>query len=214
MNIQLKNLHASVKNSDMFFDTDIFINGRRAGSATYMSGASVSIEPFGREGEKLIEAAKEYCKTMPAIETKDEHNKPVKIKMDFDTYLINAALKYSNQKKEDRFSLEMEKAMKNAIIFGVPGGDEYRIFKLPADIDRIVKDPKTAVILMNFIQDNVLPKLKPREMILNTNFPGLFLKTLNISADKIVASKLEEKKDNGASQATGDEMSRENKRKR
>ncbi|GGB26160.1 hypothetical protein [Puia dinghuensis] len=87
MQIELKNLHADIQKDNVFFDADLWINGKVAGYVTYMSGASMAIKAANSQGEGLIQAAKDYCLTLPALEISSDRGKKSKIKMDLEVFI-------------------------------------------------------------------------------------------------------------------------------
>jgi hypothetical protein len=92
MNITLVDLHTESDGNRYFFDADLWIDGKKAGYVTYIDGASVTIRANDPTGSDLIEAARQYCLTLPALQVNDEDGKSVKVDMDLENYIFKKVL--------------------------------------------------------------------------------------------------------------------------
>ena len=181
MKIELPNLHIK-DGQPVHFDSDIYIDGKKAGSVTYIEGEDVSINPLNKEGEWLIEAADHYCQTLPLLEIESKGSSR-HIEMNLKNYIHNLVAEHLSARL---FAKSVKKDTPSAIIWG--NRTAYLKFKLRMPIAKIMKDASLRGELKDIILKKVLPKMGQGDKILNTNFSDEFVKELGIHPSRLTTS--------------------------
>jgi hypothetical protein len=185
MDIKLKNIHIDLRLSEETnaFTADLFINGKNAGTAVNDGhGGMTSCRPKDRKGAELIREAEIWCEKQRPEVVKNEDESTFTISMSLDYYLDRIIDEHIAKKEQARF----EKLMVNSIIFGIPGGVEYRRIKFTRPIRDLLKTEAGFAALKNVIVKKVLPALGERGKIQNRNIPQDILDRIGIPKDKLV----------------------------
>lgn len=166
MEIELKKIQFSERMSEETncFIADLYINGKNAGEAKNEGcGGPTSYYSNSREGQKLIEEAEEYCKSLPKVKYGD---------MEWDQSLegiIDELLENYLKLKEEKKRL---KSMEKSILIGIPNGLSYRVFEWRGK--KLSDIPKP--LLQKTIEDLRAKYCKDGAVILNTNLEKLGVK--------------------------------------
>ncbi|TXJ24886.1 MAG: hypothetical protein E6Q24_15170 [Chitinophagaceae bacterium] len=174
MEIELRKIYISHQFSEesLAFTANLYIDGRKIG---YVSndgkGGSTSYEADHPDDRPLLRAADEYCKTLPPWKLDDE----VSVPMNLEYFIDRKIDEYATQEELKRFQRKMEKSMVAHIVFGVPGGDQFKSYPTNAPIAELLRHEAGQQSLSNEIKIVVVEFLKPGEQILNTNIPSTYL---------------------------------------
>lgn len=179
MNIELRNIKIYEKLSEetIAFSANIYINGVNAGQADNTGhGGPTSYGYNSAKGKKLLDEAEAYCQTLPAEVLHDtpSKGKTVTIQMNLENYIDNLVSAHQQKKYLEKFHKRMNKDQQYAIIFGI-ADQQYRKLKFPLPLTEMLKLPKGIAAIKKAIQEDIFPRLKDGEKILNTNLPEDFL---------------------------------------
>lgn len=180
MKIELKKIKINLAFSEetTMFKAEIYVNGINAGYAQNDGhGGCTDYRAHYDENEKkarlnkeLIEKAEKHCLTLPPVKYGS-----MTLKMNLELFideLVSAELK---KKDEEKLKKKMEKLCTHAILYGLPGGDSYRIM----DFKRPLKEIALTNVGKETIQrhyDVAKASLKKEEVIFNTNLKELGIK--------------------------------------
>ncbi len=92
MQIELKNLHSEVSDDFLFFDADLWIEGKEAGYVTFKTGAAITIRGANSLGEDLIRSANEYCKTLSPLNAEGTRGRKGEVAMDLEKYILKTVV--------------------------------------------------------------------------------------------------------------------------
>jgi hypothetical protein len=176
MKIELKNIHHSEQLSEETnaFSANLYINGIKAGVASNRgNGGPTDYYPANDKGRQLIKEAEDYCKTLPPHVFEMDGVKH-SIDMNLEMHIDNLLVLHLQQKDLRLFQKEMDKAMRQGIVVGVPD-KSFGVFKLKQPITLFLSSEQNRDVLTNMIRKHVLPSLKEGDMILNDNIPGQIL---------------------------------------
>jgi hypothetical protein len=190
MEILLKNIYVSERRSKetMAFQATLYINGYKVGVVSnHGQGGPILYHPLEDKGNSLIREAEAWCRKLAPIVFHDTivDGKPMTIPMELEIYLDNIITAWLEQKDLENFRRKMEKEMATAILFGIPG-KTFRVLKYKTPIASIIKFDKGVERLRQDIHKLVIPLLKEKEKILNTNIPAVVIKRLEVGDGKWV----------------------------
>jgi hypothetical protein len=185
MEIKLKNIHVDFRLSEETnaFTADLFIDGKNVGTANNDGhGGMTTCRAKDRKGAELIREAEIWCEQLPpeVMEYDDGSKHTMSVSLD---YYLDAMVDEHIAKKEQA---RLEKLMGNSIIFGIPGGVEYKRLKFSHPIKDLVKTEAGFAALKSAILKKVLPALGQKGKIQNRNIPQNIIDRIGIPRDKIV----------------------------
>ena len=163
MKIELKNIKFSEALSEETnaFTANLYINGKKVGYCKNQGhGGCTDYHADEPEHREIIKEAEEYFKSLPKEYSKefDFHYQPT-LELAIDECL-EEWLKAKEKKK-------MERQMRDKILVGVPDAPSYAYYRLKIDLNKIPKPQLQEVV------NRIKGKLKPNEVILNTNLKEL-----------------------------------------
>lgn len=185
MDIKLKNIHVDLRLSEETnaFTADLYINGKNVGTAMNDGhGGMTTCRPKDVKGAKQIREAEIWCEQQPPEVVKDDDGSTQSHSISVDYYLDRIVDEHIAKREQARF----EKLMENSIIFGIPGGVEYRRIKFTRPIRDLLKTEAGFAALKNVILKKVLPGLGEKGKIQNRNIPQDILDRIGIPKDRIV----------------------------
>jgi hypothetical protein len=185
MEIKLKNIHVDFRLSEETnaFTADLFINGKNAGTAINDGhGGMTTCRAKDREGAELIRDAEIWCEQLPREVMQYDDGSKHTMSVSLDYYLDTMVDEHIAKKEQAR----IEKLMGNSIIFGIPGGVEYKRLKFSHPIKDLLKTEAGFAALKSTILKKVLPALGKWGKIQNTNIPQNIIDRIGIPKDKIV----------------------------
>jgi hypothetical protein len=185
MEIKLKNIHVDFRLSEETnaFTADLFIDGKNVGTAINDGhGGMTTCRAKDRKAAELIREAESWCKQLPpeVVESGDGSTHTLSISLDY--YLDTIVDEHIAKKEQAR----LEKLMGNSIIFGIPGGVEYKRLKFRHPIKDLLKTEAGFEALKSAILKKVLPALGQKGKIQNSNIPQDIIDRIGIPKDKIV----------------------------
>jgi len=179
MKIELKNIqHNPLLSLDTeAFTAELHIEGVLAGVASNSGrGGLNKYHHINQQGHELIKKAEKYCSSLPALQyPKTEEHEAFSVPMDLEIYISKLVEEYLNRRSRQHFSNQLVYAMDKAIVVGTPE-DSFRLFSFKSSIDEILLRHNGEDFLVQTIKNSVIPKLRPGEIILNTNIPEHVLK--------------------------------------
>lgn len=161
MKIELKKVEFSERMSEETncFVADLYINGKNVGYVKNDGhGGCTDYRGNSKQDNEVIAQAEAYCKTLPDIDYGT-----FKIKNSLENtidILFEDFLKTKEQKK-------MEKRMQTCILVGEPHAMTYSYYNFKRPLSEI----SATILQMNV--ERIKEKMKPSEVILNTNLQEL-----------------------------------------
>jgi hypothetical protein len=134
------------------------------------------------KGAELIQEAENWCEQLPPDVEKDDDGSTHSYPISLDYYLDKIVDEHIAKREEAR----LEKLMVNSIIFGIPGGVEYRRIKFTRPIGDLLKTEAGFAALKSVMLRKVLPALGEKGKIQNRNIPQDILDRIGIQKDKLV----------------------------
>lgn len=187
MKIELKSIQYSEKLSEETnaFSANLYIGGIKAGTASNRGhGGSTSYHADDQKGQKLIDDAEVYCRSLPS-EKFSEGGRDHELKMDLELYIDNILGKYLQEKEMQKYQKKLEKAMEKGIVAGVP--DSYfEVWPFTLPIEKILQHPKGPEMIKNVIIKNIIPVLTEGKIILNTNIPQKMLEESGLKKNQYI----------------------------
>jgi 23S rRNA C2498 (ribose-2'-O)-methylase RlmM len=168
MQIELKkvNINERMSEETTAFTADLYINGKKVGYAKNDGhGGSTFYQSYGSPADrKAIQDAEDYCKSLPSMKFPARDGmKAWELEMNLEHY-IDDLLEKEIRKKNNK---AMEKKMVNSLLWGVPGGYQYKQVKYKVALSQIPKEQLQAQV------DRYKRTFKPGEQFFNTNFEEL-----------------------------------------
>lgn len=171
MNIQIKNIRVYDKLSEetTCFTAELYINGIKAAECKNNGrGGAHDYSPYLLENRILITAAQEYCKTLPpVIITMPGH--VTTLPNSLELFIDDLLFKFLNDKDTQKLQRQLLRDMAQGILVGTE--QSYTVYYLRKPLVDIIKYHGQAEKVINDAITGILPKMKPGERILNTNFP-------------------------------------------
>jgi hypothetical protein len=197
MEIKLKNIHVDFRMSEETnaFTADLFIDGVKAGTASNRgTGGMTEVRAKDLNAVQLIKDAETWCKKLPPeiVPSNDGSGKSETYPMSLD-YFLDSLVDKHIEKLED---WRVQRLTNNSIIYGVPGGVQYRRFAFNHAIAHMVQTEAGIEALKNTILKKILPTLGEGEKILNKNIPQAIIDKIGLPKDKIVEPAPIAKKEN------------------
>jgi hypothetical protein len=187
MKIELKNIKHSPSLSEETeaFTANLYINGKHAGYAKNSGhGGSTDYGAINEEGRKLITEAEAFCKALPAKEYPDSKGiESFEVAMNLENFIDNLLYDHLKQKDIVRFNNQLNKAMQNAVVYGIPD-HSFDTISYKITIEALLAHPKGPENLKQMIVKEVLPELKGEVIILNTNIPEKLLKEAGLQTNQ------------------------------
>lgn len=183
MKIELKNIHFSEQLSEETnaFSANLYIDGIKAGTTSNRGhGGPTDYYPVNEKGKQLIKEAEEYCKGLPP-EKFEVEGKEYTLDSNLEQFIDNLLNKHLQEKDLQKFRRQMDKAMEQSIVVGVPD-QSYSALKFKMPIGMLVVHPNGPNVLKDVITKRVIPNLKEGERILNTNIPEKILQDAGLKA--------------------------------
>lgn len=166
--IELKKIHISERLSEetTAFVADLYINGKKAGEAKNDGhGGATFYQAYDAQGRELVAEAEAYCKTLPPKRyPASDGMRAFEVIMDLENFIDNLIEEELKKKELKKFT----KKFANHIIWGIPDGDVFNQVKFKRNFL-----PRDREQLQKYIDEQVKPKLKEGEQILNTNLQAL-----------------------------------------
>lgn len=189
MKIELKSIHHSIQLSEETeaFTANLYINDTHAGYAKNDGrGGNTHYQPKDEKGKDLIRQAEKYCETLPPIVyPADDHMGVFSIDMDLEQYIDDLVNKHIEKKEMAKFNAKLDKTMLKGIVFGISNQSFGAItFNLP--LVNVLAHPKGPQTVLQTIKDNILPKLKDGNKLLNTNIPESIIKAAGLKEEQYV----------------------------
>lgn len=195
MKIELKNIHyrAQLSEETSAFSANLYINGYKAGTVSNQGhGGTTNYTPFNEKGRTLIKEAEIYCKRLPP-EKYTVDGKEHQLDMDLELYIDNLINAYLKEKDLQQFRNKLKKYTDNHIVIGIPDR-LFRTLRLKFPIELLLIHPHGRAVLTDIIKARIIPNLKEKEKVLNTNIPEDTLKTAGLSPHQYVPPKTEVQK--------------------
>jgi hypothetical protein len=185
MKIKLRNVHVDLRLSEETnaFTADLFIDGTHVGTAGNSGhGEMTTCRAKDKKGVELIRKAEVWCEQLPPEVVKDDDGSTHSYTISLDYYLDRLIDEHIAKREQARF----EKLMGNSILFGIPGGVEFRRIKFKRPIRDLLKTEAGFAALKRVFLKQILPALGQRDKIQNTNIPQEIIDRIGIPKDKIV----------------------------
>lgn len=190
MKIELKNIkHSpSLSQETEAFTANLYINGALAGYARNNGhGGSTDYSQADEKGRDLIRQAEEYCLGLPEKQYPANHGmEAYSIKMNLEHFIDDLLDKHLQEKENKKFESKINKAMVNGIVYGIPN-ESARILQFKIPLSKLLVLPTGPETIKNSIITSVVPKIKPGEIIMNTNIPEQILKDAGLKEGQYLA---------------------------
>lgn len=191
MKIELKNIKHSPSLSEETeaFTANLYINDVHAGYAKNNGhGGSTDYYHADEKGRDLIREAEEHClslpdKQYPAAYGMDAYS----LKMNLEHFIDDLLSSHLQEKENKKFDNKINKAMINGIVYGLPNDSSVSIVAFKIPLSQLLTLPVGPDSITNAIIKNVLPDIKPGEIILNTNIPEQILKDAGLKEGQYMA---------------------------
>jgi hypothetical protein len=190
MEIVLKNIYVGerLRRETTAFQASLYVNGVKVAVVSNDGqGGCVQYHPTGDKGILLIREAEVWCQKLPPVVFEDTliNDRPVTIPMDLEIYIDDLVTAWLKQKDLERFRFKMKKAMRSAILFGVPD-KSYREMRYRMPIEDMIRYGLGVERLRLDIHKQVIPMLGAGEKILNTNIPAAVMAKLGVDKALLV----------------------------
>jgi len=187
MKIELKNIHHSEQLSQETnaFSATLYINNIKAGTATNQGhGGPTDYYSFNERGRQLIKEAEEYCKNLPPEKFRSA-GKEYTLDNNLTMYIDNLLYKHLSQKELQKFRRKVDKAMEQSIVVGIPD-NSFRTLTFKMPLGMLLVHPNGPNIIKDVIVTKIIPNLKEREQVLNTNIPEKVLQDAGLKSEQYV----------------------------
>jgi hypothetical protein len=185
--IELKSVHINHTFSEetLMFKADIYVDGVKAGYAeNHGHGGNTNYDYYGDRGtpvgdrnKKLIETAEAYAKSLPAEHVTEIGGQPVEpfdIQPTLEHMIDRLVEEHDIAKHKERTQKQLQKRMQSNIVFGKPGGEEYRYIgwtgRTLVDIAALPNGKKAIEDLIARVKTT---KMQKGDVILNDNLKAL-----------------------------------------
>lgn len=178
MKIELRDIHYR---GNFLFDGQLYVNGKHTCTVTDDAGGGFEYTHFSPSGEDIKELAEAFCRHLPPMSSAGmlQDGADLKLEMNLELYLINL-LKVHLQ---SRLEQKLESAGHDCIVYGQEGG-ALTMLPLGEEISGLSVKPAGRLLLQRIISQNILPDMKPGDIIFNTNIPEEILKNTGLSPDQ------------------------------
>lgn len=193
MYIELKKISVN-ENLDIgafSYSAELHVDGDKVAYAKKdKMGAFTDLVAVSKEQEINIHHARAWVMLLPPLpfESEERHKKVLRyIKMELEDYVDHLVHEHLKIKADIPFYREMYEAMHANLIIGNPAEARYRRigYRVPQPLGYRIDVPELREVFEKRIREQVVPSLKPTELILNNNIPIEDLIEVGIPRNKI-----------------------------
>ena len=191
MKIELKRIQYYARQSEetLAFNADLYIDGKKVGEASNRGhGDPINYGSYSEEGQKSIQEAEQYCKTLPK-ETFTDGDKTYSYDMSLESYIGTLIDEFVNQKELQKFRNWVDKKCMDSIVVGIPDQKVIAAYKYKISILQILCKPKGEETIAEALKKQIIPLLKDGNILLNKNIPEHILKAAGMTKGQYIDPK-------------------------